>query len=136
MTRLFVIEEDIMKWDWKPGTEQSKILGYLCMSAKAVKGDNTITAWFTPQIHTLAGPALYGGLPGLILAVDINGENVFLATEVDLNPPGEEIFRKPSEGKKMKSKSFQQLVDQKIEQYRTELENEKKITNNYKKLNK
>jgi len=85
MTRFFIIDKDILEWEWKPGPEQTKILGYLCMSAKSAQGDKTITAWFTPQIKTIAGPDLYSGLPGLILAVDINGENVLLATEVDLN---------------------------------------------------
>ena len=95
------------------------------MSAKATSGDKTVTAWFSPQIQTKAGPDLYGGLPGLILAVDINGENVLLATEVDLSPPEDEVFKIPSEGRKIKSESFQKLVDEKIEQYRAELESQK-----------
>jgi GLPGLI family protein len=132
MTRFFIIEEDIIAWDWKPGTEQVKILDYLCMSATVKTGDKTITAWFTPQIQTKAGPDLYGGLPGLILAIDINGENVLLATEVDLNSPEDELFRAPSEGKLMKSEAFQKLVDEKIEQYRAELENQMMEKNNEK----
>jgi len=129
MTRFFIIEEKITTWDWKPGTDQVKILDYLCMSASATSGDNTVRAWFTPQVQTKAGPDLYSGLPGLILAVDINGENILLATEVDLNPPRDEIFKKPSEGKKMKSEAFQKLVDGKMEQYRAERESQKKMKN-------
>jgi len=130
MTRFFIIDKDILEWEWKPAPEQTKILGYLCMSAKSTTGDKTITAWFSPQINTIAGPDLYSGLPGLILAVDINGENVLLATEVDINQPGDEVFKKPSEGRKMKREAFQKLVDEKIEQYRAELESQKMKKNN------
>lgn len=125
MTRFFIIEEDLITWDWKPGTKQVKILDYMCMSATSTSGDKVVTAWFTPQIKTKAGPELYGGLPGLILAVDINGENVLLATEVNLNPPSDKLFKKPTEGKKMKSEAFQNLVDEKMEQYRAERESRK-----------
>ena len=130
MTRYFIIEEELMVWDWKPGTDQTKILGYLCMSAKNTSGDKIITAWFTPQIQTKAGPGLYNGLPGLILAVDINGENIFLATELDLTPPDEIVFKKTTEGRKMKSEAFQKLVDEKMEQFRAERASQKRKENN------
>jgi hypothetical protein len=61
--------------------------------------------------------------------VDINGENILLATEVDLSQPGDDVFTKPSDGKLMKSEAFQKLVDEKMEQYRAERESQKKMNN-------
>ena len=66
------------------------------------------------------GPDLYGGLPGLILAIDIDGENVFLATSIDFTPPPDEILTKPTEGKKTSQKEFDKLVVEKIKEFKEE----------------
>jgi GLPGLI family protein len=117
MTRLFLIESNMEEQAWKPGTEQRKIQGYICQSATMNKGDKKITAWFTPQIPVSMGPELFTGLPGLILAVDIDGQNVILATSVDLNIPDMEKVKVPKEGQKTSQEEFDKILAEKVKEW-------------------
>jgi len=117
MTRLFLIENKIENQSWKPGSEQRKIQGYICQNATMKKGEETITGWFTTQIPISIGPDVYTGLPGLILAIDIDGKNVILATSVDLTPPSEKSLAKPKDGKKTSQKEFDQILAEKIAEF-------------------
>jgi GLPGLI family protein len=117
MTRFFLIENEIESQAWKPGINQRKIQGYICMDATMKRGEETITAWFTPKIPISFGPDNYRGLPGLILAVDINGENVILATSVDLTPPPDDSISRPKDGKKIKQEAFDKIVAEKIDEF-------------------
>lgn len=117
MTRFFLIEKEIESQAWKPGTNQRKIQGYVCMDATMKRGKETITAWFTPNIPVSVGPENYRGLPGLILAVDINGDNVLLATSVDHKPPPEDTISQPTDGRKVTQEAFNELVAEKVKEY-------------------
>jgi len=117
MTRLFLIENEIESQAWKPGTKLKKIQGYICQEATMKRSEETITAWFTPNIPISIGPDNYGGLPGLILAVDINGENLILAISVNLTPPPDDSISKPKEGKKIRQEVFNTIVVEKVEEY-------------------
>lgn len=116
MTRLFLLEAKVEKFDWKPGTEQRKIQGYVCQEATTKIGEETITAWFAQEIPVSVGPDVYGGLPGLILAVDINGDNILLATSVDLIVPDDNISE-PKDGKKIKQKAYDIILAEKIAEH-------------------
>ncbi|MBA7532095.1 hypothetical protein ES705_24321 [subsurface metagenome] len=124
MTRFFLIENEIESQACKPGTNQRKIQGYICMDATIKRGEETITAWFTPNIPVSLGPENYRGLPGLILAVDINGENVLLATSVDLTLPPDEKISRPKDGKRITQEAFDKLVAEKIKEFE-EVQNSK-----------
>ena len=117
MTRFFLIENEIESQAWKPGINQRKIQGYICKDATMKKGEETITAWFSPNIPVSLGPENYRGLPGLILAVDINGENVLLATSVDLTLPPDGKISRPKNGKMIKQEAFDKLVAEKIDEF-------------------
>lgn len=114
MSRYFIIQSALDKYEWKLGTEQRKIQGYVCQQATTKKGEETITAWFAPEIPVSVGPDVYGGLPGIILAVDINGENVLLATSVDLSAPDDKKISIPKDGKKIKQKAFDKIFEEKL----------------------
>ena len=81
-----------------------------------LEGD-TVTAWFAPELSVPAGPAEYYGLPGVVLAVERLGETVFLATSIDLTPPQAELLRIPETGKKTSPEAFEQIVEEKVEEY-------------------
>lgn len=127
MTRLFLIENKIENQAWKPGVNQRKIQGYICQEATMKRGEKIITAWFTPNIPISIGPDNYGGLPGLILAIDINGENLILATSVNLTPPPDGSISKPKGGKKIKQEVFDKIVAEKIEEFKETQKNESKV---------
>ncbi|HDZ40283.1 MAG TPA: GLPGLI family protein [Bacteroidetes bacterium] len=118
MTRRFRVEQKLENPGWKPGTEQKKILGYVCMNASLQKDEKTIVAWYTTELPYSIGPENYRGLPGAILAVEIDGRNTFLATSVELETPAEELIQKPSEGKKMSRKEFDKLLAQKVKEFK------------------
>lgn len=123
MTRYFLIEDKIVNRSWKPGNEQRKILDYLCKNATMKIGDQIITAWFTPNIPVSLGPEEYSGLPGLILAVEINGKNIFLATSVDVTVPKAENIVKPKEGSKISQKEFDVILAQKRAEWAATMKN-------------
>ncbi len=102
---LFLVEDKIPRTKWKIHTEIKEVAGYLCMKAETkdtIKGQ-TIHAWFTDAIPSSAGPEGYGGLPGIILEIDINdGDAVITATEVNLETPVEKLpIPKKWKGKKV-----------------------------------
>ncbi len=117
MGRNFIINSNQNQWNWRPEADQVLILGYICMSASTTIGDKKAKAWFAPDIQTWTGPDNYRGLPGLILAVDIDGENVLLATSVVLGNSEEQKIIKPNNGKLISTSDFGKLYDQKIKEY-------------------
>ena len=126
MTRLFLIENKMEGQAWKPGTEQRKIQGYICQNATMKKGEKTITAWFTTKIPVSVGPEVYSGLPGLILAVDIDGKNVILAKSVILTPPDEKNLVVPKEGNKTSQEEFDQILTEKVKEWEEQRANQRR----------
>jgi GLPGLI family protein len=118
MTRYFLISEPMEKKAWKLTNKMIKILDYVCMAAELKQGDDLITAFFTSQIPVPIGPADYYGLPGLILAVEINGETAFVATSIDLIPPEEDVLIEPVKGKKVTDEEFNCIVEKKMKEWK------------------
>ncbi len=118
MTRNFLISDSIKKKAWKLSNKRVKVLDYTCMGAELKKGDQTITAWYAPEIPISTGPDEFFGLPGLILAIEINGEYAFVATSIDLTPPPKGVFSKPDEGKKINQEEFNKIVAEKIKEHK------------------
>ena len=113
----YLIEDKIPKHKWKILNEIKEIAGYLCMKAETnneIK-DQVIHAWFTDAIPMSGGPEGYGGLPGMILQLDINdGDAVITATSVDLDTPIEKLpIPRKMKGKKIDIAEF----DQKLEKF-------------------
>ncbi len=125
MTRDFIIESDIKSKKWKISNEKKKILDYICMSAELKIKEKTITAWFTPQIPVSLGPDKFYGLPGLILAVEKNGETVFLATSINLSPPQKNTLSKPKDGKKVTPEEFKNILKEKAKEFKENSEKRK-----------
>jgi GLPGLI family protein len=117
MTRAFLISDMIGKKAWRLTNKSTRILDHSCLGAELIMGDQTITAWFTSEIPVPVGPAQFFGLPGLILAVEVEGETAFLATSIDLTPPMESELSKPDEGKKITRKKLNRIIEEKIEEY-------------------
>ncbi|MCP4723806.1 MAG: GLPGLI family protein [bacterium] len=118
MTRNWLVSDKIEKTSWKMTNRMSKVLKYNCMSAEMKKGENTITVWFTPEIPVSAGPDEFFGFPGMVLAVEINGEFTHVATSVELNMPDESALVKPDKGKKMDRKEFEKTVEKGIKEWK------------------
>jgi len=117
MSRIFLIEGEPSKDNWKLSSEQKMILDYPCMQASQITENDTILAWFTPAIPVPAGPSNYVNLPGLVLEVDINnGNRVLKAQSIDLKELEKDLIAKPKKGKKVTREEFRKIVDEKTKE--------------------
>jgi hypothetical protein len=108
--RTFRIPEARPTMAWKLTGEAAKFLGYPVYQAIATQDSTTIEAWFTPEIPVSAGPAQYGGLPGLILTLAVDSNRVvYTATVVDLKTPVEKISA-PTDGNKVSRAEYDKIV--------------------------
>jgi len=117
MTRYFLIESAVEGQDWKLTTKKKKVLDYVCMGALIEKGNETITAWFTPEIPISAGPEKFHGLPGLILGLERNEEVFMLATGLDLTTPNEVDISQPQKGQKVVRQKMEKIKVEKIKEF-------------------
>lgn len=76
-----------------------------------------ITAWYTPDIPVSTGPANYWGLPGLILSVS-DGSTSLLCSKIVINPKEKVEIKKPTKGKKVTQKEYEDIVTKKAEEMR------------------
>lgn len=117
MSRIFLIEGELAKDNWKLTGEQKMVLDYPCMQASQITEKDTILAWFTPAIPVSAGPSNYVNLPGLVLEVDINnGTRVLKAQSIDLKELEKALIAKPKKGKKVTREEFMEIVDEKTKE--------------------
>jgi len=123
LTRVFLVNSEIEALPWKLGSEKKKILEYTCMSANVILDDMEIVAWFAPEIPVSLGPSVFGGLPGLILAVERNGETAYMATSVNLTPPAEESMVKPNKGSKVSKEEFETIKEEKAKEQKEQKDN-------------
>jgi GLPGLI family protein len=117
MSRMFLVETELPKGQWKLTGEQKMILEYPCQQAIAEEEGKEVIAWFTPSISVTAGPASYGNLPGLVLEVIMNeGDHVISAKSVELKELDKALLKKPSKGKKMTPEEYDAIVEAKLEE--------------------
>lgn len=78
--KIFLVEEEFnTKQQWKVSSEKKNIGNYKVYKATTVqvvendKGtfESNVIAWFAPEIPFSFGPVGYGGLPGLILELEV-----------------------------------------------------------------
>ena len=77
--------------------------------------ENTITAWYCPEIPINQGPENYWGLPGLILEVN-DGKTVMLCTKVVMNSKEKVAIKPVGKGKQVTQKEYDEIVKKKTEE--------------------
>jgi len=118
LDKKFVIKDDLPKTKWKILNEMKEIEGYLCLKAETVDTtkNRTIYAWYTDAITFNGGPEGFGGLPGLILQLDMNdGECTITATNIDLKKEVEKLpIPKKIKGKEVALSEFNTTINKYI----------------------
>lgn len=115
--RTFLVEGDQEAIAWRLTDEKAEFLGYPCMKAVGTRDTTTVEAWFTPEIPVSAGPAVFAGLPGLVLVATVDeGRTTYTATEVNLDPLPEGTLVAPTEGKKVTREEFDKIVEEKMKE--------------------
>jgi len=112
--KVYIVEDSVRAPKWKIMNKIKEISGYMCMMAvteDTVKKQK-ITAWFADNLPLAVGPDLYGGLPGMILELDINdGIVVTTARKVELKPITEDIdVPKKIKGRRINEAQYNTLV--------------------------
>lgn len=105
----FLIADTLSKQNWKITGETKQVNGYDCMKATMTSPETkqVTNVWFTSSIPVPHGPVTLGGLPGLILEMDINdGETLYKVKKLDFRKLEKESLRRPSGGKKVTSAEF------------------------------
>ena len=118
MNRMFLVEKELPKVDWKLTGNQKVILGYSCMEAtKQDTAGVTTTVWFAPSLNIKGGPAGFCNLPGMVLEANIkDGSHTFLAKSIEPVNPAELKIKKPGEGKKVTEAEYKKIVSDKMKE--------------------
>lgn len=114
MGKTYVVRDNLTAPKWRVMNEIRDILGHMCMKAVSedpIKGQK-ITAWFASDIPVPVGPEELFGLPGLILAYDINdGMLIVEAEKIAFGEPSEIItLPKKMKGKEVSGTEYLELV--------------------------
>lgn len=127
-SKLFLINDELEKRDWKMTGKTRKIGDYMAheamyesinevqtfsmsdegKSTEARTDTTRVTVWYTPDIPVPHGPEEYWGLPGLILELN-DGNVTYLCTKIELNPEKGLAIDRPKKGKKMTADEFEEL---------------------------
>lgn len=110
----YIIEDSVRIQQWKlDETETKTIKGYNCKKATTKNPQGAdIVAWYTDQIICPSGPESFGGLPGMILELNINdGEIMFSSIEIK-DASDQKMVKAPTNGKKITRKEFQKMMEE------------------------
>ena len=119
MGKTYIVRDDLKAPKWRVMNEIRDILGHMCMKAVSedtLKGQK-ITAWFASDIPVPVGPEEQFGLPGLILAYDINdGMLIVEAEKITFGEPQEMIaLPKKLKGKEVSGTEYLDIVSEFIQ---------------------
>jgi len=109
----YLIDDSTRQFNWKLDEtgETRKIQGYTCKKATTKAPRGPVVAWYTEEITCPSGPDAWGGLPGMILEVNIaDGEMVFSAVEIS-NKTDKKLVSAPTGGKKITRKEYQKMLE-------------------------
>lgn len=117
MGRMFLISGAPRVYDWRLTGEQAEHLGHMVIKATAEQDGTSIEAWFAPGIPLPGGPASYGGLPGMILVLSLDGGRTqYFATEVALGEVDEGLIRAPEDGDEISREEYEAIVEEKLDE--------------------
>ena len=120
LDRLFLVTGDVAPLSWRFSGEERSFLEHRIFKATAMLDTVAVEAWFTPEIPVPVGPELYGGLPGLILIVSLNGgRETYTATSIDLKTIPE--VTRPTDGREVTLEEFNRIAEEKSQEMRDSL---------------
>ena len=110
----YIIEDSFPHQSWKLEADTQTIKGYLCKKAiTSGPQGNAVSAWYAEDIQSPSGPEVYGGLPGLILLLNINdGEMVYATQEIAAGNPDHKLVQAPADGKKITRAAFRKMMEE------------------------
>lgn len=118
MGRTFLIEGEQKPVPWRLTSEQGQYKGYLTQKAVATVDSTELIAWFSPEIPVPVGPEAYGGLPGAILLLDVDGgKTTYTASVIEPETTfADGEFERPDKGKKVSQEEYDAVVAEKMKE--------------------
>lgn len=107
LDKTFLIKDTINRHSWVISDEKKAINGKECQKAVTSVGRYNVTAWFSIEDAIPFGPLGYFGLPGLI--VELETPTYIYTLQSIVFPKETTIFNKPTEGRVVSQKEFDQL---------------------------
>jgi GLPGLI family protein len=109
----YLIEDSLKKQNWKLEEGTKAIKGYTCKKATTKGRDGSgIIAWYAEDIQSSTGPEIFGGLPGLILELNLNdAEILFTTLDIVTKDFDKKIVAAPTNGKKITRKEFDKMME-------------------------
>ncbi len=110
----YIIQDSLRKQNWKldESGETKTVKGYTCKKATAKASQGEVVAWYTEQISCPSGPDNFGGLPGMILEVNVSdGEIIFSPLEIT-DKTDKKLVKAPANGKKITRPEFQKMIEE------------------------
>lgn len=112
----YLLKTEAVK-DWVLENETKEIEGFLCYKATSTKKVNNgkgnfvfpVTAWYCPKIPVSFGPNGYGGLPGLILELQVRNV-VYGVKKIDLNLSKADVLSMPKDYPIISQKEFDEKI--------------------------
>ncbi|MFD2201293.1 GLPGLI family protein [Shivajiella indica] len=117
MGKKYIIKKESNRLPWKLGDETKEIQGYLCKNAFFTdESEREVMAWYTEEIRLPIGPETYHGLPGLILEVAINKDDmVIFADKIDLRALKKNELKLPKGGQEVTDEEYRAMVEEQME---------------------
>ncbi len=110
MGKSYRIEHTLPYVKWELKEEYKEIFNHKCQLAESLtKEDKKIKAWFALDLPQNIGPDIYGGLPGIILELDLN-EGFYHYTAQSIAPISYFDFELPKEGELINDKEYTRLL--------------------------
>lgn len=124
-----IIKDSLKVQPWIIQKDKSTYLGYDVKKANYQEKNTTYTAWFAPKLAIKNGPIEYGGLPGLILKLEIvnssdKGENKRIYDAMNIKLDSKAKIERPTKGQIVSEKEFDQIIEEENRKY-DEMENNK-----------
>jgi GLPGLI family protein len=91
---------------WRITKESKRIKNYNCQKATAHFRGRNYTAWFTSDLAIIAGPWKFFGLPGLLMSIEDDREQVKIYVEKIDYPTQEVVQVFVNKGKKISLKEY------------------------------
>ena len=117
MGKKYIIKNEPSRIPWKLGQESREIAGYPCKNASYTdENKREITAWYTEEIRLPIGPEGFYGLPGLILEVSVNVDDIVItADKIDLRGLKKNELKEPKGGEEMTDEAYKAMVQTEME---------------------
>lgn len=118
----YILDDDLQPQAWKIQSDLKEVAGHICL--KAILDDTIkkqkVIAWFAQDIPLSTGPERFGGLPGLILEVDVNDGGMIITAESIISQKITTEFELPKKlkGKKIVSADYETMMKNYIEERR------------------